>query len=395
MAVRTWPAIAVLAMLAMGVATAQQPDLSKVEIRSEQLADNLYFLSGAGGNMALLTGASGALLVDDEFAPLHARIVAAIAALTDKPVRFVINTHWHGDHTGGNADFGKEGAVIVAHENTLKRLSTNQAMTLNDARVPAQAPEGWPVITFADSVSLHTNGEHIEVVHVANAHTDSDAIIYFRKANVVHTGDVFAGPAYPFIDTGSGGSLNGVIAATATIVARIRADTKIIPGHAPPQRKSDLEAFRGMVADAGLGDRVRLHGPYDHRRDLASIMAANHLFIHTSRFEGGPCLVLIELLQAGRFVVTSPVGGIPDIYAGRPELGTLVEASDPDAIAAAIEDGLARLAAGRIDPRRIRAVYAEHFHPTVAHGQWLAALGLSQPDSVPSDRGSLISVGAR
>jgi glycosyltransferase involved in cell wall biosynthesis len=122
---------------------------------------------------------------------------------------------------------------------------------------------------------------------------------------------------------------------------------------------------------------VRLHGHYDHRRDLASIMAQSHVFIYTSRFEGGPCFSLLELLQAGRFVVTSPVGGIPDIYTGRPEIGTLVDATNPDAIAAALHDAIARLAAGRIDPQRIRAVYQTHFTDDVAHGQWLGALGVA------------------
>jgi len=140
---------------------------------------------------------------------------------------------------------------------------------------------------------------------------------------------------------------------------------------------SDLEAFKRMVASAGLGDRVHVHGPYDHLRDLGTIMAANHLFIYTSRFEGGPCLSLLELLQAGRFVVTSPVGGIPDIYDGRPEIGTMVAAQDPDAIAAALEDAIARLKAGRIDPQRIRGVYQTHFTGDVAHKQWLAALGMT------------------
>jgi glycosyltransferase involved in cell wall biosynthesis len=140
----------------------------------------------------------------------------------------------------------------------------------------------------------------------------------------------------------------------------------------------DLETFRATVAAAGLGDRVRLHGPYDHRRDLTSIMTQNHLFIYTSRFEGGPCFSLLEMLQAGRFVVTSPVGGIPDIYAGRPEIGTLVATEDPTAIAGALEDAIVRLTAGEIDPRLIRAVYETHFNDDVAHGQWLKALGFHQ-----------------
>jgi cyclase len=237
-----------LGLAVVGVASAQQqqPDFSKVEIKSEKVAENLYLLTGQGGNMALLVGESP-LLVDDQFLPLAPKIVAAIQGLSSKPVRFLLNTHFHGDHSGGNPAFGKAGSVIIAHDNTFKRLSTEQASGLSGAKVPPQPPEGWPLVTFADSTTLHINGEDVQAVHVANAHTDTDAIIYFTKSNVVHTGDVFAGPQYPFIDTGSGGSLDGVIAALATVLARIDDNTKIIPGHAPLQKKADLEAFRRML----------------------------------------------------------------------------------------------------------------------------------------------------
>jgi cyclase len=199
------------------------------------------------GNIAALVGPNGVLIVDDQFAPLVPKINAAIGELSPAPVRFVLNTHWHDDHSGGNEPLGKSGAVIVAHDNTLKRLSTEQFIDLFNAKIPPKPPEAWPVVTFADSVTLHLNGEDIEAVHVANAHTDSDAIIYFKKANVVHTGDVFMGPAYPFVDTGSGGSIDGVIAAAATVLSRINDDTKIVPGHYPVQKKPELAAWRGML----------------------------------------------------------------------------------------------------------------------------------------------------
>lgn len=243
--------IALVAMLCIATAGAQQePDFSKAEIKSEKLADNLYMLVSSGvlaGNVALLAGPNGALLVDDQFTPMVPKINEAVAAVSSAPVRFVLNTHWHDDHTGGNAPLGKAGAVIIAHDNTLKRVSTEQFLDLFNARMPAKPPEAWPVVTFADSVSLHLNGEDIEAVHVANAHTDSDAMVYFKKANVVHTGDVFPGPIYPFVDTGSGGSLDGVIAAAATVLSRIDDDTRIIPGHAAVQKKQDLAAWRGML----------------------------------------------------------------------------------------------------------------------------------------------------
>ncbi len=236
-----------LGLCVVGIASAQQqPDYSKVEIKSEKVAENLYLLTGQGGNMALLVGESP-LLVDDQFLPLAPKIVAAIQGLSSKPVRFLLNTHFHGDHAGGNAAFGKAGSVIIAHDNTFKRLSTEQVSGISGQKTPPQPPEAWPVVTFADSTTLHINGEDVQAVHVANAHTDTDAIIYFIRSNVVHTGDVFAGPQYPFIDTGSGGSLDGVIAALGTVLARIDDNTKIIPGHAPLQKKSDLEAFRRML----------------------------------------------------------------------------------------------------------------------------------------------------
>jgi cyclase len=235
-----------LGLLLTGIASAQQQDFSKVEIKSEKVAENLYLLTGQGGNMALLVGDSP-LLVDDQFLPLAPKIVAAIQGLSARPVRFVLNTHFHGDHSGGNAAFGKAGSVIIAHDNTFKRLSTEQTSGLSGSKVPPQPPEAWPLVTFADSTTLHINGEDVQAVHVANAHTDTDAIIYFTRSNVVHTGDVFAGPQYPFIDTGSGGSLDGVIAALGTVLARIDDNTKIIPGHAPLQKKSDLDAFRKML----------------------------------------------------------------------------------------------------------------------------------------------------
>jgi cyclase len=238
-----------LSLAVAGIASAQQqPDFSKVEIKSEKVAENLHLLTGQGGNMALLVGESP-LLVDDQFLPLAPKIVAAIQGLSSKPVRFLLNTHFHGDHSGGNVAFGKAGSVIIAHDNTFKRLSTEQVNGISGAKVPPQPPEAWPLVTFADSTTLHVNGEDVQAVHVANAHTDTDAIIYFTKANVVHTGDVFAGPQYPFIDTGSGGSLDGVIAALGTVLARIDDNTRIIPGHAPLQKKSDLEAFRAMLVD--------------------------------------------------------------------------------------------------------------------------------------------------
>jgi cyclase len=243
---RRFPVLALAALLS-NAAVAQQPDFDKVEVKREKLADNLYLLVGFGGNIALLTGDDGAVLIDDQFTQLVPRIRAAIAGVTDKPVRFVVNTHWHFDHTDANKDFGAAGAVIVAHENTRKRLTTKQTVEFFNIEVPPQPAAGLPIITFTQSLSFHLNGEDIDAVHAANAHTDSDAILYFKTANVVHMGDVFQGPYYPFIDLGSGGSVDGMLAALKEVLARTDAKTRFIPGHAPVATRADLEAFHAML----------------------------------------------------------------------------------------------------------------------------------------------------
>jgi len=230
------------------VAFAQQAqDYAKVEVKAQQLADHLYMLTGAGGNMALLTGDDGAVLVDDQFAPLAPKIRAAIALLTDRPVRVVINTHWHADHTGGNEAFGTTGSVIVAQRNTRERMSTKQRVDLFNLEVPPAPAAALPIVTFDQSVQLHLDGEDISVEHLPHAHTDSDAVLYFAKADVVHTGDVFVQGFYPFIDVGTGGSIDGVIAGSAAVLARIGPTTRIIPGHGALATRQDLQDYHDML----------------------------------------------------------------------------------------------------------------------------------------------------
>ena len=228
-------------------AAAQDVDFEKVVIRTESVAPGLAVLFGAGGNIAVSTGADGPVLVDDQFAPLAPKIAAAVKALQDAPVRFVINTHWHFDHTGGNEPFGKAGALIVAHENVRKRMSTTQFIAAFQREMPPSPAAALPVVTFGDGVTLHWNGEEIAVEHVAPAHTDGDARVWFRKANAVHTGDTYVSGAFPFVDVSSGGTLAGIIRAADQVLAQAGPETTIIPGHGPLSNAAELGAWREML----------------------------------------------------------------------------------------------------------------------------------------------------
>jgi glyoxylase-like metal-dependent hydrolase (beta-lactamase superfamily II) len=235
-------------------AFAQPPDFSKAEVTSQKVAEGVYMLTGAGGNIGLSVGADAAFLIDDQYAPMTPKIKAAVAALTSKPVRFVLNTHWHGDHTGGNKDLGESGTLIVAHENVRKRMSTEQFLEAFGMKVPPSDPVALPVVTFSDSVTFHLNGEEIYAFHIPPAHTDGDSLVLFRKANVLHGGDTFFNGMYPFIDLSTGGSVGGMIAAADRMLALAGDGTKIIPGHGPLATKADLKAYRDMLATAR--DRV-------------------------------------------------------------------------------------------------------------------------------------------
>ena len=233
---------------------AQQQDFSKVEVKSEKVAEGVYMLQGAGGNIGLSVGPDAAFLIDDEYAPLTPKIKAAVAALTDKPIRFVLNTHWHGDHTGGNKDMGEAGSLIVAHENVRRRMSTEQFIAAFNMREPAAPPKALPVVTFTDAVTFHLNGDEIHAFHVPPAHTDGDSVVHFRKANVIHAGDLFFNGMYPFIDLDTGGSVGGMIGGADRMLAIAGDQTRIIPGHGPLGNKADLKAYRDMLATAR--DRV-------------------------------------------------------------------------------------------------------------------------------------------
>ena len=239
----------VVLLLSLGAATvtyAQTPDTTR--ITATRLAEGIYVLMGQGGNIGLSTGPNGAFLIDDEYAPLTDRIRATVDSLCACPVRFVLNTHWHRDHTGGNENLGKAGVLIVAHENTRKRMSVEQFIEAFDAHVPAAPAGALPVVTFSDTITFHLNGDDIRAYHVAPAHTDGDVIIHFIRANVFHMGDTYFNGFYPFIDVGTGGTIDGMIAAADRVLAEANARTKIIPGHGPLASKADLKAYRDMLA---------------------------------------------------------------------------------------------------------------------------------------------------
>lgn len=238
--------IVLVVSASIGLAHAQEDRFAKVEITTTALRGGLHMLQGSGGNIVASVGDDGTFIVDDQYAPLSEKITAALAKLSDQPTRFVINTHWHGDHTGGNENFGKSGAVIIAHENVRQRMSTEQFMAVFKSTVPAAPKAALPVVTFADEIGLHVNGT-VQVIHVAAAHTDGDALVFFKDANVLHMGDTYFNGLYPFIDTGSGGSIRGVIAALDRALGIVDADTIVVPGHGPLSNQATLQGYRDML----------------------------------------------------------------------------------------------------------------------------------------------------
>jgi cyclase len=239
--------VALAALCAAPAARAQQ-DFSKVEIKAEKIADGVYMMTGSGGNLGLAVGPDAVFLIDDQYAPLTPKIRAAIAAITDKPVRFVLNTHWHGDHTGGNESFAEAGALIVAHDNVRKRMSTEQFLAFFTMKVEPSPKAALPLVTFDGNMTFHINGDEVTALHCPAAHTDGDAIVHFRRADVIHMGDIHFNYMYPFIDTSSGGTAEGVIAAADRALALAGERTRIIPGHGPLASKADLQAYRTMLA---------------------------------------------------------------------------------------------------------------------------------------------------
>ncbi|MFI5006445.1 MAG: MBL fold metallo-hydrolase [Solirubrobacterales bacterium] len=247
---------ALVGMLVSGVAAAQQrPPQFEMDIKTIKLADNLYVLEGAGGNVAVFVWDDGVLLVDDKLAPASPKVKAAVAAITPRPIRFVVNSHWHRDHSGGNEALASDGSVVVAHENVRRRMSVDGFIAVFDRKVPASPPKALPVVTFTRDVTFHLGGEEISVVHVEPAHTDGDSFVRFRNANVLHMGDCYLNGSFPVIDFSNGGVFTGIIAGADAALGMLDPRTRIIPGHGPVATGRDLRQWRDMLAT--IHERVR------------------------------------------------------------------------------------------------------------------------------------------
>jgi cyclase len=265
-----WMALGCL-ILATTLTQAQTPDPAKIEYRAEKVSEGLNVLFGGGGNIAVLSGRDGALVVDSDIVEMSAKLRAALALVTEQPPRFLVNTHFHFDHAGGNATLGRGGTVIVAHDNVRKHLMARQVVSPGvEIVTEPMVPAGLPVVTFEDAVRFHVDGEEIAVYHVANAHTDSDAIVLFEKANVLHTGDLMMSIGYPFVDSANGGSLVGLIAAQEKALKLCNENTRVIPGHGSLVGKADLQAYHDMLVTI----RQRVSDLVSRGRSLEQVQAA-------------------------------------------------------------------------------------------------------------------------
>ena len=235
-------------LCALPVGAAAQTDFSKVEMKATKVSGNVYMLVGSGGNIGVSVGPDGILIVDDQFAPLADKIRAALKGIDQGKLRFILNTHWHFDHTGGNSEFGPE-ATIIAHDNVRKRLATEQRIEFFKRTIPASPKEALPVITFNHSLSVHFNGEEIRAIHYPNGHTDGDSVIFFTTSNVVHLGDDFFSGSFPFVDVDNGGNVVGLAKNIGEIIGKIPAGAKLSPGHGPLSTIDDLKLYHRMLLE--------------------------------------------------------------------------------------------------------------------------------------------------
>ncbi len=262
--------------------TFAQRDFSKVEIKTEQVSDNIYMLVGSGGNIGVCVGEDGVFMIDSQFGPLSEKISKAISALSSQPIKILFNTHWHGDHTGGNENFGKKDAMIIAHDNVKERMSTEQKRAFRKP-TPAAPQVAQPVITFNDKMSFHLNGEDILVFHFHHGHTDGDAIVYFPKSNVIHMGDTYFKGRFPYIDLGSGGDVEGVLKTINEVLFLADEDTKIIPGHGALSNKEELMEYRDVITIC----RDRVKKAIASEMTLEEIKASNLTKEYDEEWGGG------------------------------------------------------------------------------------------------------------
>jgi glyoxylase-like metal-dependent hydrolase (beta-lactamase superfamily II) len=257
----------------MLIALASFASADDVEVKASSVTDQVYMVTGKGGNIGLFIGVDGTFLIDDQFAPLTEKILAAVKSVGGEHPKFLINTHYHGDHTGGNEKLGKEGTLIFSHHNVRERLSSGSFIKAFNNKRDAVAKEGLPVVTFSEDIVFHLNGDTVEVMHVPHAHTDGDSFIHFKNANVIHAGDILFNGFYPFIDVQHGGSLKGMIKAADRLLQLADDSTKIIAGHGPVATKSDLANYRQMLTTA----YDRLKGLKESGKTAEEAVAANPL----------------------------------------------------------------------------------------------------------------------
>ncbi|MFN7986506.1 MAG: MBL fold metallo-hydrolase [Thermoanaerobaculia bacterium] len=299
-----------LAALFTSARSAPAEDLSRAELRTEKVADGVFLLTGTGGNIGASIGADGILLVDSGLGQATGRVRAALKRTTDRPIRFVLNTHWHTDHTGGNESLARDGAVVVAHENVRRRMSVEQNLALFGLKFPASPAAALPVVTFTRSLTLHLNGDEIEAVHVPAAHTDGDVIVRFRRSNVVIGGDDFINGSYPVCDLSCGGSVEGMIAAADRLLAAGDERTRYIPGHGPLATRADVAAFREMLG----ASRKAVLPLVKAGRSLDEVKAARPMAVLDQRWGHGsvyPDLwtTVVYLSLGGRAPEGRPRGG--------------------------------------------------------------------------------------
>jgi glyoxylase-like metal-dependent hydrolase (beta-lactamase superfamily II) len=260
------------------------PAEDAVPVSIQRLRPGLHVLmSGRNGNIGVWHGADGIVVVDDSLAPLAPKVLETIRKIADGPIRFVINTHWHPDHTGGNEVLGAAGGIVVAHDKVRVRMSEEQFIELVNMRIPPSPAAALPIVTFDESLTLHLNGDRLDIVHVTDAHTDGDAVLWWQAANVVHAGDVYLSGSFPFVDLDSGGTLAGLVAGVEAILARVDDATIVIPGHGPVSNRRELAEYRDMIVTIGR----RIREGVEHGRSLDEVLASRPTAEYDARYGQG------------------------------------------------------------------------------------------------------------